>query len=1116
VSLSNVADMPAGYKAAIALQYFTDTDPEGNPVESAEQTLAALREEQDAAEYAQSKPAGGSFLQKFFAAKNEGSVSPFDIMAGMQQPEAASTDQGPEQVAQVQGFADGGFAFRGTSLPGMPNPYLNLDMTPEERKFYQAREAEIKQYVGGLPGYNKQVEEYSKAADQYNKLLDMYMKEADIYNKAAEQYNAMNTTRDFKDVFPNVYDPGEFNVNFNVPVPKEPTPPGYSIEAYNKHMENINAKQQRQQKVAAQQELALDVVQDPGKYNLAGFGFSQGGDASKQGMLERVKRFIVENDLTPADVMLTPRTIPLGLMLQPTEANAGEAEMLERYRRMAEQEQGKVVGRAKGSGPRAEEVPQLDQFGRVILPEPAPEPEYSLLEKLYGGAEAAAAIGSSIPAAFAGAVRGLVTGKNIKDANRIAGETMQGMTFMPRGKAGQGYTESLSQMIPQELQAAMPQSQLMNLRVNPGAARYLGERAREGTEAAIMPVLRSQTENPNLRPEAVYDAMLGDPAETVKAGALAAAPKQKETVDRSLLMPSEDRPFVGELERRIADLPGPVQKQQLMGMLKKDGREYEMIRLEQALEQYGPSDKLTPNQIMSALKDTSPQRYVMEVFEPDPNRQADFISHVDNPYPSKPLGTANLSLALTEDQKKVKDLLTRQQESYADLRVIADRVPTFSIPSASRTEFLTSLDGKLKSITNELESIDSKVARNIQRTYNENIAGAKEFSEFLDKSDRVTVVENDPRFKQIGNDRALSLSVTDNGKRLKEILGPDATKILEEKGITFPLPLGANQLELIESVLIRDNANKLFKDTERSGYMSATLRGASGPEDPIFKLIDDVIARSAEPKTAAEKQELAKEHIAIKQKLREEMRPFELGIRQVLFSIIEPIQIAVGDGIDTIMKTSLAGYTQGHTSIASNNPISFARFVDMDANDAPALNDPRGAMVFTELQSDRRGAIKKGNLFDVEEAFPGMDVVSEDVLRQLIAKSAVAAAAKRGKGVVLFPSSDSMQPQLYTPEIMGRVAKQVAKDLGNGYQAKQFVVPSEKGITRKVPPPKKDADGNFIEQPLIHVLPSKPEDFTVTRWGIVLPEDATQAIPQQGIRFAKGGAVSKLMYDRNP
>jgi hypothetical protein len=189
----------------------------------------------------------------------------------------------------------------------------------------------------------------------------------------------------------------------------------------------------------------------------------------------------------------------------------------------------------------------------------------------------------------------------------------------------------------------------------------------------------------------------------------------------------------------------------------------------------------------------------------------------------------------------------------------------------------------------------------------------------------------------------------------------------------------------------------------------------------------------------------------------------------------------------------------------------------MDVNEIPALNDPRGAMVFTELQSDVRKVLKaKPGVFNskVEEPFPGITVVNEDVLRQLMAKSAVAAAAKRGKGAVLLPSADSMRPELYTLEIMGRVAKQVAKDLGKGYQAKQFVVQSERGVTRKVPPPKFDADGNFIEQPLIQVVPSKPEDFAVTRWGIVLPEDASQTVPQKGIRFAKGGLVDKPLYDR--
>jgi hypothetical protein len=569
VSLSDVADMPASYKAAIALQYFTDTDPEGNPVDSAEQTLAALEQEQADLAYEQTKPAGGSLLQKFFSAKTEGSVSPFDIMAGMQQPEAASTDQGPEQVAQVQGFADGGFAFRGTSLPGMPNPYLNLQnvYTPEEREFLKRQEEAISQYEGGQEGYEKQMADYQAQVDAYNKRMESMTPQIEAYNKQLSDYEkqlaAYNEQVDlwnkhFVNATPgheyyyyylnrNSLNPDAIFASKNpVPTfnaqapdfgpqpvaPKQPIPAGMTQAQYEQYVNQVNAKQgdiEGRRKQAAQQELALDVVQDPGKYNLAGFGFSQGGDASKEGMLEKVKRFIVENDLTPADFMLTPRTIPLGMMLQPSEANAGEAEELERYRRMAEQARGKVVGRAKGSGSRAEEVPQLDEFGRVILPEPEPEPEYSLLEKLYGVGEAAASVASSIPAAVVGsaygAYKGLTSDKygtpeGVREAEAAAGDVMKGMTFVPRGEAGQGYAESLSQIIPQELQGAMPQSQLMNLRVNPGAARYLGERAREGTEAAIMPVLRSQTENPNLRPEAVYGAMLGDPAQNI-AGAAA-------------------------------------------------------------------------------------------------------------------------------------------------------------------------------------------------------------------------------------------------------------------------------------------------------------------------------------------------------------------------------------------------------------------------------------------------------------------------------------------------------------------------------------------------------------------------------------------------------------------
>ena len=566
VALSSVEDLPAGYKAAIALQYFTDLDPEGNPIESAEQTLAELREARELDSIAEAAPSGGgALLQKFFAAKNKGSVSPFDIMAGMQQEEQP-TDQGPTQVAEVQGFADGGFAFRGTSLPAMPNPYLNMQAvtyTPEEQAFINAQKAiipdidaynsQLDTYKAQVDAYNKRVQELTPEVEKYNQQLADYERQVDAYNAQVELWNkhfvnatpgheyfyyylnrhSLNPDAIFASKNPEpVFTAQAPDFGPEPVAPTVPLPKGYTQAQYDQYVNQINAKQgtaSPNRKLAEQQELALDVVSDPGKYNLAGFGFSEGGAADKQGMLEKVKRFIVENDLTPADFMLTPRTIPLGMMLQPTEANAGEAEMLERYRRMAEQEQGKVVNRAEGSGSRGEEVPRLDASGRVVLPEPTPEEERSLLEQLYGlgeaGLGAVTGMASAIPGSLYGAYKGLTSDKygtpeGVREAEAAAGNVMEAMTFTPRGEAGKEYLQEFSQMIPQELMGAMPQSQLMNVRVAPGAAKYLGDRAVEATERGVMPIIRSQTENPDLQPADVYGAMLANPAENV-AGAAA-------------------------------------------------------------------------------------------------------------------------------------------------------------------------------------------------------------------------------------------------------------------------------------------------------------------------------------------------------------------------------------------------------------------------------------------------------------------------------------------------------------------------------------------------------------------------------------------------------------------
>lgn len=191
-------------------------------------------------------------------------------------------------------------------------------------------------------------------------------------------------------------------------------------------------------------------------------------------------------------------------------------------RRMA---QGGLVYRQAGSSPQGErslnEVPQIGPDGRVLLPTPEPEPELSLAEKARGLIETGATIATGAVAAPIAAVTGLARGKNINEANVEAGKVMEALTYMPRTAAGREYLQQFGKAMQEsKLDALLPQAQLLNVRVAPGAARYLGEQAKGKVEEAVMPGLREKAGDPNLTPEQVYDAMLGKPSE-VLAGASA-------------------------------------------------------------------------------------------------------------------------------------------------------------------------------------------------------------------------------------------------------------------------------------------------------------------------------------------------------------------------------------------------------------------------------------------------------------------------------------------------------------------------------------------------------------------------------------------------------------------
>jgi muramidase (phage lysozyme) len=1114
-----LTDLPQSYRSALALNYLVDSDPEDELMAKATELLQASMPEQGGG------PAGGTVLQKYAAQMPE--INPYQFL----QP--PPTDQGPARMAA------GGLVVGGTTLPFIPGASL----TQGEKDWIAAREAEYADYNTAVDKYNAGVSEYQKLVDAYNESIkpyqsemDAYTKAVDDYNKAAELYNQRSKVfgdvryatsnygatpynlgvsysaeenrrknqmiRDagLKPGSSGLYDvsfflpedglyeweqtrgtpggviyygdlykrggayPGEFTAKppgdpppaFTGVEPTAPTNVPYTQEQYQQYVTQA-------QKDAALRAQALQVASDPERFNLSGlsaFGSAESPNpvvARRPGAIPRIPRMFAEGGEVTGEELFQQM-----IGGTPNEPQAAPQAM---------------------ATPMQSEVPQLDQFGRVVRDPVAPAPQRTVLQELIGAGEAAATVGTSVlsavPAALVGAKELLTPGQTRQGAEAAMMGTMDRFTYAPRGEAGRENLDNLGKFLQAtKLDAALPQTQLMSMRVNPGAARYLGERAREGTEAAVMPGLRAQTQNPQLQATDVYGAMLTSPAETVKAGALAVAPKQKEAIDRSLLFPSAERPFVGELERRVADLPGPVQKEQFINSLKKTAREHEIVRLEQALENYGPKDKLTPNQIMSLLKDTSPQRYQLEVLEPQANR---FYAGQDTPYPSLPLGTANLLLEPKQLQKEIVGFMDEAQSIRSSM--FADAIAS---DETKLKEFLTNIN----KLSDRVEGFDTELSRKLKQS-------TEDFYEKVEPIAAASRVRQYVSYPSLSSNPDGLSNVVFND--LKGTLPSKIKGVLSNRGIDFTdnskvsvtaLFLAAREAAMSDYL----KSIKALADTESDvgTYLKYTMSAserdklnemlspnATWREElaPFYKAAQETDANKALP--------LSERHTMGNQigerfatRVNEMLSDFDYNITAARKAVAEDLRAMPQMILDSDLVQQNKLFEGTHTSVVRKNPISFSRYVDLDAAQYN-LPDTRGAMLFTELQSDRRKSVKKG-VPGVEEAYPGMAKLSEDTLRELMVKSAVAATARRGKGIALFPSTDSKKAGLYSN--IDRVAKKVAKDLGEGYQARQFDVVNEAGDTIK-------------------------------RWGIVLPDNASE-LPQKGIRFAKGGLVDRSLYDR--
>jgi hypothetical protein len=126
---------------------------------------------------------------------------------------------------------------------------------------------------------------------------------------------------------------------------------------------------------------------------------------------------------------------------------------------------------------------------------------------------------------------------------------------------------------------------------------------------------------------------------------------------RTLTTPSPDRPFVSPLDKFFEQGDKPVTVEQLTNQLTKSSRDYEISRVNQLLEGKSPKDKVRPSDLLKQLEETSPSRLRMEIKEPDPKNMGQFHASMENPFPSKPMGTVNLLEDTTPQERLAESYL---------------------------------------------------------------------------------------------------------------------------------------------------------------------------------------------------------------------------------------------------------------------------------------------------------------------------------------------------------------------------------------------------------------------------------------------------------------------------
>lgn len=552
---------------------------------------------------------------------------------------------------------------------------------------------------------------------------------------------------------------------------------------------------------------------------------------------------------------------------------------------------------------------------------------------------------------------------------------------------------------------------------------------------------------------------------------------------------SAEFPFVGRLDEFAASMKGPAQKEQLINQVKGKFREHDVARLEEALANLGPKDKVTPAMLQESLANTySPSRFRSADVSTDPGGMYNVHDNIFHPY--RPIaGSMNLYLKETPEAQQLF-------EGAAAVKKAAEKVLYGRKPD---------------DITIAAESLRS----------NPLAAKVPEINALADRMENAL-----PAYTKFDNMQ----------EELRHARNMVVYPILyKENGFDFYREIERRVAPLLEGMTPAQRAQAMFplrKEAEIKLIGEMMQKGSDKlvalggePVDVVGFMQRNVDYPS--PTLAGGNDKVLQEQV------KDIAAPIQDGINAALRQVRENIHTAYDKAYEKIQPYT--GYKGQHETVTNKdiNPIGFSRYtvhaVDMDgknmvgrhvhelqsdlAQDVRELGhkgrsvekdreelaalktkfnetdelDPTQALERAKLDKridtlERRISVTAPGKYLLEQPFAGFET-SPSVEMQLLMKNAIQSTMRAGQDFVTFPGKESAKPKLYEKVLPN--LKQAVKDLGGekaGFDIKPITLPN----------------------------PGKNEP---TVWGVVWsPETAAKTL-EKGIPFKKGGMVERKTDD---